>query len=99
MIVVDLMVAVEIVEALEDAAEPSNPHPVDIHHTSVAKVVNIWSNPTSIRQLLKRADLTLLRQSLLAVFLYLKVICGLMVSPDEYGQQGRNSFPTEMVSW
>ena len=53
MIVVDLMVAVEIVEALEDAAEPSNPYPIDIHHTSVAKVVNIWSDPTSICQLLK----------------------------------------------
>ena len=55
MIVVDLMVAVEIVEALEDAAEPSNPYPIDIHHTSVAKVVNIWSDPTSICQLLKKS--------------------------------------------
>ena len=54
MIVVDLMVAVEIVEALEDAAESSNPYPVDIHHTSVAKVVNIRSYPTSICQLLCR---------------------------------------------
>ena len=47
-----LMVAVEVVKAFEDATEPSNPHSIDIHHTSVAKVVNIRSYPASICQLL-----------------------------------------------
>ena len=47
------MVAVKVVEALEDATQPPNPHPIHIHHTSVAQVVDIRSYPTSICQLLK----------------------------------------------
>ena len=48
------MVAVEIVETFEDATESSDSHSIDIHNTGVAKVVDIWSYPTSICQLLKR---------------------------------------------
>ena len=50
------MVAVEIVETFEDATESSDSHSIDIHNTGVAKVVDIWSYPTSICQLLKRVE-------------------------------------------
>ena len=46
------MVAMEIVKALEDSTETSNPHAIDIHDTSIAQVVNIRSYPTSIGKLL-----------------------------------------------
>ena len=42
------MVTVKVVEPLEDATESPNPHPIHIHHTSIAKVIDIWSYPTSI---------------------------------------------------
>ena len=58
-VTVYLMVAMKVVEALEDATETSNPHPIHVHHTSIAQVVDVWSYPTSICQLLKEADTTL----------------------------------------
>ena len=55
-VTVHLMVAVKVVKALEDATQPPNPHPIHIHHTSVAQVVDIRSYPTPICQLLLERD-------------------------------------------
>ena len=60
------MVAVEIVETFEDATESSDSHSIDIHNTGVAKVVDIWSYPTSICQLLKKSRES---QNLFPIFL------------------------------
>ena len=49
-----LIVTVKIVKAFEDTTQPTNPHPIDIHHASIAQVVDVGSYPPSISKLLEQ---------------------------------------------